>query len=67
MSEKEFLRQKERENNILREELEEQRIKEENEIATSETEVAKFYFVLQIATVREVFFKNEAHELSGGV
>uniref|UniRef100_A0A5B7BUD0 Putative centromere-associated protein E n=1 Tax=Davidia involucrata TaxID=16924 RepID=A0A5B7BUD0_DAVIN len=60
---------------ILREEIEECRIREENlsselqersnEFELWEAEAATFYFDLQISTISEVLLENKVHELSG--
>ncbi|GFY85040.1 kinase interacting (KIP1-like) family protein [Actinidia rufa] len=60
---------------ILREEIEEHRIREENlsselqeinnEFEIWEAEAATFHFDLQISTIREVLFENKVHELAG--
>ncbi|KAL6971574.1 hypothetical protein U1Q18_031253 [Sarracenia purpurea var. burkii] len=60
---------------ILREEIEEHRIREENlsselqeisnEFEIGEAEAASFHFDLQISTIREVLFENKVRELTG--
>ncbi|CAL5337629.1 unnamed protein product [Camellia sinensis] len=60
---------------ILREEIEEHRIREQNlssELQESshkfevwEAEAETFHFDLQISTIREVLFENKVHELTG--
>ncbi|KAL5785609.1 hypothetical protein ACOSQ2_008001 [Xanthoceras sorbifolium] len=60
---------------MLREEIEEQRIREvylsselqerNNEFELWDAEAASFYFDMQISSIREVLLENKVHELSG--